>query len=109
MDRLTNSSGTNLDARSAGRSPNRMDAVSHPDSRDTQSPAVYGAWVPTIYAGTMAFWVLLKHHPNRDSLCFNTSQGVPVCIYVQHFYLSNDNNKGRSIKPSCVYFPCKMI
>ncbi len=43
MDRLTNSSGTNLDARSAGPSPNRMDAVSHPDSRDAQSAAVHGA------------------------------------------------------------------
>ena len=39
----------------------------------------------------------------------NTSQGVPVCIYVQHFFLTKGNNKGRSIKPSRVYVPCKII
>ena len=42
MDRRTNSSGTNLDARSAGRSPKRMDAVSHPDCSDAKNP--YHPW-----------------------------------------------------------------
>jgi len=35
--------------------------------------------------------------------------GVPICIYVPHFFLTKGNNQGRSIKPSCVYVPCKMI
>ncbi len=76
---------------------------------DAQSPAVHVAKVPAIQAGTTTFWVLLKHLPNLDGLDANTAQGVPVCIYVQHFFLTKGNNKGRSIKPSCVYVPCKII
>ena len=63
----------------------------------------------SIYAVTTTFWVLLKHLPNLDGLDANTSQEVPDCIYVQHFFLTKGNNKGRSIKPSCVYVPCKII
>ena len=40
-----------------------------------------------MHAGTTTFWVLLKHLPKLDGLDANTSQGVPVCIYVQHFFL----------------------
>ncbi len=45
---------------------------------NAQSPAVLGAEVPAIPAGTTTFWVLLKHLPNLDGLDANTSQGVPV-------------------------------
>ena len=47
--------------------------------------------------------------PNLDGLDANTSQGVPVFIYVQHFFLTKGNNKGRSIKSSRVYVPYKII
>ena len=42
MDCRTNPSGTDLDARSAGRSPNLMDEVSNPDCRD--APKSHHGW-----------------------------------------------------------------
>ncbi len=59
----------------------------NPNSRDAQSPAVHGAKVPAIHAGTTAFWVLLKHLPNLDGLCATIFLEVRVCIHVQRFYV----------------------
>ena len=42
----TNSPGANLDARSAGRSPNHMDVVSNPEHMDVNKVALHGFWVP---------------------------------------------------------------
>jgi len=46
----------------------------------------------------------------QNGLCAIFSPlGVPICIHVQRFFLTKENNKGHSFKLSCVSVLCKMV
>jgi len=40
---------------------------------------------------------------------FFSPLGVPICIHVQRFFLTKENNNRHSFKLSCVSVLCKMV
>ncbi len=56
-----------------------------------------------------SFWQRLLLTVKTAYVPFFSLLGVPICIHVQRFYLTKENNKGHSFKLSCVSVLCKMV
>ena len=56
-----------------------------------------------------SFWQRLLLTVKTAYVPFFSPLGVPICIHVQRFFLTKENNKGHSFKLSCVSVLCKMV